>query len=124
VCVSLRSGPSSDRLADRLEITDPEGTNLSSDLTEDMSDRWARGVYQQGISTCSLIKQREDFLFRRRISGVPEKMECALADAKAQRSHRRHGKSRGHFRDEVQIKDGFVADVKGTGCTPRPGASF
>jgi hypothetical protein len=34
--------------SDRLEITDPEGTNLSSDLTEDMAERWARGVYQQG----------------------------------------------------------------------------
>jgi len=34
--------------ADRMEITDPEGTNLNSDLTEDMAERWARGVYQQG----------------------------------------------------------------------------
>ncbi len=34
--------------ADSLQITDPEGTNLTSELTEDMSERWARGVYQQG----------------------------------------------------------------------------
>src|SRR5437867_12740422 len=34
--------------SDRLEITDPEGTNLTSDLTEDMAERCARGGYQQG----------------------------------------------------------------------------
>src|ERR671924_180167 len=34
--------------ADYLHITDPEGTNLTSELTEDMAERWARGVYQQG----------------------------------------------------------------------------
>ena len=33
---------------DKLEITDPEGTNLTADITEEMAQHWARGVYQRG----------------------------------------------------------------------------
>lgn len=33
---------------DRVEIRDPEGTDLSWELAEEMASRWARGVYQQG----------------------------------------------------------------------------
>ena len=33
---------------DRLEIKDPEGTNLAADLTEEMAQNWARGAYQRG----------------------------------------------------------------------------
>lgn len=34
--------------AARVEITDPEGTDLKWDLTDEMASRWALGVYQQG----------------------------------------------------------------------------
>lgn len=34
--------------AARVEIKDPEGTDLSWDLTDEMAQRWAVGVYQQG----------------------------------------------------------------------------
>ena len=33
---------------DRIEVTDPEGTNLHADITEDMAQRWAAGAYQRG----------------------------------------------------------------------------
>ena len=33
---------------DRIEITDPEGTNLHADITEEMAQRWAAGAYQRG----------------------------------------------------------------------------
>ena len=33
---------------DRVEITDPEGTNLWADLTQDMAERWSEGAYQRG----------------------------------------------------------------------------
>jgi hypothetical protein len=33
---------------DRLEITDPEGTNLSATMSEEVAQHWARGVYQRG----------------------------------------------------------------------------
>ena len=33
---------------DRIEITDPEGTNLWADLTGDMAERWSQGAYQRG----------------------------------------------------------------------------
>ena len=34
--------------ADRLEVTDPEGTALAADLTPEVAQAWAKGVYQQG----------------------------------------------------------------------------
>lgn len=33
---------------DKLEITDPEGTNLTADISPEMAQNWARGVYQRG----------------------------------------------------------------------------
>ena len=33
---------------DRVEITDPEGTNLWADITPDMAERWSQGAYQRG----------------------------------------------------------------------------
>lgn len=33
---------------DRLEVTDPEGTALAADLTPEVAQSWAKGVYQQG----------------------------------------------------------------------------
>src|SRR5437763_5069559 len=33
---------------DRVEITDPEGTNLHADITDEMAQRWAAGAYQRG----------------------------------------------------------------------------
>lgn len=34
--------------ADRVEVTDPEGTALAADLTAEVAQAWAKGVYQQG----------------------------------------------------------------------------
>jgi hypothetical protein len=33
---------------DKLEITDPEGTNVTADITPQMAQNWSRGVYQRG----------------------------------------------------------------------------
>jgi hypothetical protein len=33
---------------DRVEIKDPEGTDLAADVSEEMAGNWARGVYQRG----------------------------------------------------------------------------
>ncbi len=33
---------------DKLTVKDPEGTDVWADITEDMAQRWARGVYQRG----------------------------------------------------------------------------
>jgi len=33
---------------DRLEVTDPEGTAIAADLTPEIAQAWAKGVYQQG----------------------------------------------------------------------------
>ena len=37
------------RWIDHVRITDPEGTDISFDLTEEIADRWSRGVYERGF---------------------------------------------------------------------------
>jgi len=44
--------------ADRIEVTDPEGTNLWADLTSDMAERWSQGPTSAVISTCSRTRRR------------------------------------------------------------------
>lgn len=34
--------------ADRIEVSDPEGTAMAADLTPQVAEAWAKGVYQQG----------------------------------------------------------------------------
>jgi len=34
--------------AERVEINDPEGTNLWADITPEMAERWSQGAYQRG----------------------------------------------------------------------------
>ena len=102
---------------DRLEITDPEGTNLASDLTEDMAARWARGVYQQGhlymfpnqatgrfpysvVEYPAFQKQWNPRSPTPRPSGV-------IAGT---------ANHAGHFpKVEVHLKDGYISEVKGGG---------
>jgi hypothetical protein len=33
---------------DKVEVTDPEGTNVSWDVSEEMAKRWVRGIYWRG----------------------------------------------------------------------------
>ena len=55
-------------------------------------------------------------VFRRRISGVSKEMEPALADAEGTGVIAGTANHAGHFpRTEVIIKDGYVADVRGSG---------
>jgi hypothetical protein len=103
--------------SDRLEITDPEGTNLASDLTEDMAERWARGVYQQGH--LYMFPNQATGRFPYSVVEYPafqKKWNPRSPTPKANGVIAGTANHAGHFpRTEVVIKDGYVADVKGTG---------
>ena len=103
---------------DRIEISDPEGTNLHSDITEEMAQRWAAGAYQRGhlymfpnqatgrfgYSFVNYPAFQAKWLPREPIA----KIEGVLAGTQG------HG---GFFpRWEVFFKDGFISDVKGGGA--------
>jgi hypothetical protein len=103
--------------ADRLEITDPEGTNLTSDLSEDMAERWARGVYQQGH--LYMFPNQATGRFPYSIVEYPafqKKWNARSPTPKANGVIAGTANHAGHFpRTEAVIKDGFVVDVKGNG---------
>lgn len=102
---------------DRLEITDPEGTNLWSDITPEMAENWARGVYQRGhlymfpnqatgrfgYSVVDYPAFQGDWLPR-------EPMALANGTIGGTTNHT------GYYpKWEVTLKDGYVRDVKGGG---------
>jgi hypothetical protein len=103
---------------DRIEITDPEGTNMWADLTPDLSERWSQGAYQRGhlymfpnqatgrfgYSFVNYPSFHQKWLPRDPIARI----EGTLAGTQG------HG---GFFpRWEVIFKNGFIADVKGGGA--------
>jgi len=103
--------------SDRLEITDPEGTNLTSDLTEDMAERWARGVYQQGH--LYMFPNQATGRFPYAVVEYPafqKKWNPRSPTPKANGVIAGTANHAGHFpRTEAVIKDGYVVDVKGSG---------
>jgi hypothetical protein len=103
---------------DRVEVTDPEGTNLHADITEEMAQRWAAGAYQRGhlymfpnqatgrfgYSFVNYPAFQQKWLPREPIARI----EGVLAGTQG------HG---GFFpRWEVYFKNGFISDVKGGGA--------
>jgi len=103
---------------DRVEITDPEGTNLHADITEEMAQRWAAGAYQRGhlymfpnqatgrfgYSFVNYPAFQAKWLPREPIARI----EGVLAGTQG------HG---GFFpRWEIYFKNGFISDVKGGGA--------
>ena len=103
---------------ERIEITDPEGTNLSANLTPDMAERWSQGAYQRGhlymfpnqatgrfgYSFVDYPSFQQKWLAREPIARI----EGVLAGTNG------HG---GFFpRWEITFKNGFIADVKGGGA--------
>ena len=104
--------------AERVEVTDPEGSNLWSDLTPEQSEKWSQGAYQRGhlymfpnqatgrfgYSFVNYPGFQQKWLPREPIALI----NGTLAGTQG------HG---GFFpRWEVTFKDGFIADVKGGGA--------
>jgi hypothetical protein len=103
---------------DRVEVTDPEGTNLHADISEEMAQRWAAGAYQRGhlymfpnqatgrfgYSFVNYPAFQQKWLPREPIARI----EGVLAGTQG------HG---GFFpRWEIYFKNGFISDVKGGGA--------
>jgi hypothetical protein len=103
--------------ADRLEVTDPEGTNLTADLTEDMASRWARGVYQQGH--LYMFPNQATGRFPYSVVEYPafqKKWNPRSPTPRASGVIAGTANHAGHYpRVQVYLKDGYINDVKGGG---------
>ena len=102
---------------DRLEITDPEGTNLWSDLTPDMAERWSQGAYQRGH--LYMFPNQATGRFGYSFVEYPSFQGKWLAREPIALINGTLAGTQGHGgffpRWEVIFKDGFIADVKGGG---------
>ena len=104
--------------AERLEITDPEGTNLWSDLTPEMAERWSQGAYQRGH--LYMFPNQATGRFGYSFVDYPSfekkwlpREPIALIDGVLAGTNG-HG---GFFpRWEITFKKGFIAGVKGGGA--------
>lgn len=102
---------------DRLEITDPEGTNVTADITPEMANNWARGVYQRGH--LYMFPNQATGRFGYSVVDYPafqgewlprEPMALANGTIAGTTNHT------GYYQKwEVTLKDGYVRDVKGGG---------
>jgi len=103
---------------DRVEVTDPEGTNLHADITEEMAQRWAAGVYQRGH--LYMFPNQATGRFGYSFVNYPAFQQKWLPREPLARINGVLAGTQGHGgffeRWEVTFKDGFVADVKGGGA--------
>jgi hypothetical protein len=101
-----------------LEITDPEGTNLKSELTEDMANRWAQGAYQRGH--LYMFPNQATGRFGYSFVDYPAFNPKWLAREPIARIEGIVAGTQGHGgffpRWEVVFKNGFIAEVRGGGA--------
>ncbi|MBA2301863.1 MAG: hypothetical protein H0W08_04450 [Acidobacteria bacterium] len=104
--------------AERLEITDPEGTNLWSDLTPDMSERWSQGAYQRGH--LYMFPNQATGRFGYSFVNYPGFQQKWLPREPIALIHGVLAGTNGHGgffpRWEVTFKDGFISGVTGGGA--------
>lgn len=103
--------------SDYLQITDPEGTSLTSELSEDLAQRWARGVYQQGH--LYMFPNQATGRFPYSVVEYPAFQKKWNARSPTPRPNgviAGTANHAGHFpRAEVHLKDGYIVDVRGGG---------
>ncbi len=102
---------------DRLEVTDPEGTNVYSDVSEIQAERWVKGAYQRGH--LYMFPNQATGRFGYSVVDYPamqgqwiprEPMSLIQGTVAATNGHT------GFFPHmEVEYKDGYVKDVRGGG---------
>ena len=104
--------------AERLEITDPEGTNVWADLTPEMAERWAEGAYQRGH--LYMFPNQATGRFGYSFVNYPAFQPKWLPREPIARINGVIAGTQGHGgfypRWEVLFKDGFISDVKGGGA--------
>ncbi len=102
---------------DKLEVTDPEGTNVWSDVSEIQAERWVKGAYQRGH--LYLFPNQASGRFGYSVVDYPalqsqwiprEPMSLIQGTVAATNGHT------GFYpRMEVEYKDGYVKEVRGGG---------
>lgn len=103
---------------DRIEVTDPEGTNLWSDLTPEMAERWSQGAYQRGH--LYMFPNQATGRFGYSFVNYPGFQQKWLPREPIALIHGTLAGTQGHGgffpRWEITFKDGFIAGVKGGGA--------
>jgi len=103
---------------DRIEITDPEGTNVWADLTQDMAERWSEGAYQRGH--LYMFPNQATGRFGYSFVNYPGFQQKWLPREPITLINGTIAGTQGHGgffpRWEVIFKNGFIADVKGGGA--------
>ncbi len=102
---------------DRIEVKDPEGTDLNADITEEMALNWSRGVYQRGH--LYMFPNQATGRFGYSVVDYPAfqgewlpREPLALANGVIAGTTNHTGY---YPRWEVTVKDGYIRDVKGGG---------
>ena len=102
---------------DKLHVTDPEGTDLWCDLTEEAAQRWARGVYQRGHLYMFPTQATGRFAFS--VVDYPALQKEWIPREPMSLANGVIAGTNGHYgfnpRMEIHYKNGYVSEVKGGG---------
>ncbi|MPY90906.1 MAG: hypothetical protein GEU99_23700 [Luteitalea sp.] len=103
---------------DRVEITDPEGSNLWADLTPEQSEKWSQGAYQRGH--LYMFPNQATGRFGYSFVNYPGFQQKWLPREPIARINGTLAGTQGHGgffpRWEITFTDGFISDVKGGGA--------
>ncbi len=102
---------------DKLHVTDPEGTDLSCDVTEEAAQRWARGVYQRGHLYMFPTQATGRFAFS--VVDYPALQKEWIPREPMSLANGVIAGTNGHYgfnpKMEIVFKNGYVAEVRGGG---------
>ncbi len=102
---------------DRLEVTDPEGTNVWSDVSEEQAERWVKGAYQRGH--LYLFPTQASGRFGYSVVDYPALQSTWIPREPMSLINGVVAATNGHTgfypRMEIEYKDGYVKAVRGGG---------
>ncbi len=102
---------------DKMHVTDPEGTDISCDITEEMALRWSRGVYQRGHLYMFPTQATGRYAFS--VVDYPALQKEWIPREPMSLANGVIGGTSGHFgfndHMEITYKNGYVTEVKGGG---------
>ena len=102
---------------DNVRVTDPEGTDLSTDISEVQAEKWARGSYQRGH--LYMFPNQATGRFGYSVIDYPAFQNEWLPREPIAKPHGVIAGTNGHGgffpRWEVHFKDGYITEVRGGG---------
>jgi hypothetical protein len=103
--------------ADKIHVTDPEGTDASADITEVESERWAKGAYHRGH--LFLFPPQATGRFGYSVVDYPAIQKEWLPPEPLALVNGVIAGTKGHIgfypRWEIHFKNGYISEVKGGG---------